>query len=101
MLSFGYPNNLILSEDKTEAQFFCNKITTFPLDRPVSVLVGDADIPLVSFARDLGYTITVDMSLDKHVVNLFREPYYELISIRYTLSIRTTKIFIVLLFKLN
>lgn len=44
MLSFGYPNNLILSEDKTEAQFFCNKITTFPLDLPVSVLVGDADI---------------------------------------------------------
>ena len=85
-------NKLKLNDEKTEALLF-HKKTTVLSDLPTSLQVGGADITFSSSARDLGYIITADMTLDKYVANLCRSAYYELYkisTIRHTLSIQTT-----------
>ena len=86
-------NKLKLNDEKTEALLFKKKTTSFPADQPSSLRVGDSDISFVQSARNLGFTVTSDMSLDKHISNTCRSAYFELRkigAIRQYLSVQTT-----------
>jgi hypothetical protein len=83
-------NKLKLNDDKTEALLFSRKTTSVSL--PQSVHVGDVDISFAPSARNLGFMITSDMSLDKHVSTMCKSAYYELrklSAIRHYLSTHT------------
>lgn len=83
-------NKLKLNDDKTEALLFSKKTTSVSL--PQSVHVGDVDISFAPSARNLGFMITSDMSLDKHVSTMCKSAYYELrklSAIRHYLSTHT------------
>jgi hypothetical protein len=83
-------NKLKLNDDKTEALLFSKKTTSVSL--PQSVHVGDVDIVFAPSARNLGFMITSDMSLDKHVSTMCKSAYYELrklSAIRHYLSTHT------------
>jgi len=85
-------NKLKLNDDKTEALLF-RKRSARLTDGPTSIRVGDTDICFSSSARNLGFTITSDMTLDKHISNICRSAYFELrkiSTIRHTLSVQTT-----------
>ena len=45
---------------------------------PTSIQVGNADVPFSSSCRNLGFTVTDNMSLDKHVTNICKSAYIEL-----------------------
>jgi hypothetical protein len=84
-------NKLKLNDDKTEALLFSKKTTSVSL--PSSIHVGEVDIAFAPSARNLGFMITCDMSLDKHVSAMCRSAYYELrklSAIRHYLSTHTT-----------
>ncbi|KAK7115244.1 hypothetical protein V1264_001155 [Littorina saxatilis] len=69
------------------------KSTKFPNSQPSSVQVGNTDISFSSSARNLGFTISSDMTLNKHISNICRSAYFELrkiATIRHTLSVQTT-----------
>ena len=92
--SWMVENKLKLNDDKTEALLCMRKSTKFPFSQPSSVQVGNTDISFSSSARNLGYTISSDMSLNKHISNICRSAYFELrkiSTIRHTLSVETTK----------
>ena len=95
--SWMVENKLKLNDDKTEALLCKKKTTKFPNDQPTSVRVGNTNIPFSFSARNLGFTITSDMTLDKHVSIICKSAYYELrkiSSIRHILSAQTTNILV-------
>jgi hypothetical protein len=86
-------NKLKLNDDKTEALLLKKKSAKSANDQPVSIKVGTTDITFTSSARNLGFMISSDMSLDKHIANLCRSAYFELrkiSTIRHYLSVQTT-----------
>ena len=90
--SWMVENKLKLNDDKTEALLIAKR-SAGVADSPTSIRVGDADVHFSSSARNLGFIITSDMTLDKHISNTCRSAYYELrkiSTIRHTLSDRTT-----------
>ncbi|KAK7096607.1 hypothetical protein V1264_005883 [Littorina saxatilis] len=91
--SWMVENKLKLNDDKTEALLCMKKSTKFPNSQPSSVQVGNTDISFSSSARNLGFTISSDMTLNKHISNICRSAYFELCkiaTIRHTLSVQTT-----------
>lgn len=83
-------NRLKLNDDKTEALLFSKKSTSTSF--PQTMQVGSSTIKFSPHARNLGFTITSDMSLDKHVSNVCRAAYFELhrlSSIRQHLTVQT------------
>jgi hypothetical protein len=86
-------NKLKLNEDKTEALLLRKKTANYPGVLPSSIQVCSADISFSHHARNLGFTISFDMSLDKHIANICRSAYFEIhriSSIRRYLSMQTT-----------
>ena len=71
-------NKLKLNDDKTEALLLKKRTANKPPCLPDSVLVGNSHIPFSTSARNLGFYIASDMTLDKHVSNICRVAYYEL-----------------------
>ena len=70
-------NKLKLNDDKTEALLLTKK----KVDRntlPDSIQVGHVNIPFSHYAKNLGYTVASDMSLNKHVSLICRSAFYEL-----------------------
>ncbi|KAK7108618.1 hypothetical protein V1264_016319 [Littorina saxatilis] len=91
--SWMIDNKLKLNDDKTEVLLCKKKNTTFPSPQPVSVQVGDTDILFSPSARNLGFTLSSDMTLNKHISLVCRAAYFELrkiSTIRHTLSSQTT-----------
>jgi hypothetical protein len=90
-------NRLKLNDDKTEALLFSKKSTTTSHTLPLSIQVGSSTIKFSPHARNLGFTITSDMSLDKHVSNVCRAAYFELhrlSSIRQHLTVQTANMLV-------
>ena len=71
-------NKLQLNDDKTEALLFSKKSAIISPSLPVSLHVETVNIPFAQSARNLGFMITSDMSLDKHISIIYRSAYYEL-----------------------
>ena len=87
-------NKLKLNDDKTEALLFCSRSKTFPVSKPTSIAVCGTDISFSSSARNLGFYVTEDMSLELQIKHICRSAYCELrriSSIRHFLSVDATK----------
>ena len=74
--------------------------------QPASLRVGKAGIPFTTCARNLGFMIWGNPSLNKHISNVCRSAYVEIrriSSIRHYLAVEPTKIFVYafVLFKLD
>ena len=85
-------NKLKLNDDKTEALLFRKK-TVDSNSLPRSVQICQSEISFSDHARNLGFTMSSDMSLDKHVSLVCRSAYFELYrisSIRQFLSVQIT-----------
>ena len=74
----GWHTHTKLNDDKTEAVLIKSSRTTFPNAQPTSLRVGSADILFTTCARNLGFTISNNMSLDKHISNVCRSAYVEI-----------------------
>ena len=59
-------NKLKLNYAKTEALLMKSNRTILLDAQPTSLLVGTADVPLTTCARNLGFIISDKMTLDKH-----------------------------------
>ena len=84
---------LKLNDDKTEALLIKKKTDRSLVPLPTSIQVGSASIAFSSHARNLGFTVSSDMSLDKHVSNIARSAYFEIhriSTIRKYLSVQVT-----------
>ena len=87
-------NKLKLNDEKTEALLFHTKSSFTTSQKPASILVGQSDIDFSPSARNLGYMITDDMSLDTHITHICRTAYIsirQISSIRKFLTIQATK----------
>ena len=87
-------NKLKLNDEKTEALLFHTKSSFSSNQKPSSILVGNSDISFSSSARNLGYMISNDMTLDNHITHICRTAYIairQISSIRKFLTIHATK----------
>ncbi|MCP3848752.1 MAG: hypothetical protein GY694_00735, partial [Gammaproteobacteria bacterium] len=87
-------NKLKLNDEKTEVLLLKSKATCLPSPEPICMQVGCHSVNFTSSARNLGFTITSDMSLDKHVSNICRSAYFEIrkiSSIRHLLTMEASK----------
>ena len=85
-------NKLKLNDDKTEAILFRKKTVT-SASLPQSIQICNSEISFSDHARNLGFTVSSDMSLDKHISLVCRSAYFELhriSSIRKFLTIQIT-----------
>ena len=87
-------NKLKLNDEKTEAILFHTK-SSFSSDRePSSISVGSSDIAFSNSARNLGYIISDDMTLNAHISHTCRTAYTairQISSIRKFLTVDATK----------
>ena len=68
-------NKLKLNDDKTEVLLIQTKNSFKSCESPSILHVGNEDIPFSESARNLGYIISYNMSLDKHVMSVCRPAY--------------------------
>ena len=90
-------NKLKLNDDKTEALLFHSKKSFSSVQKPASVLVGNSSISFCPSARNLGFIISEDMSLDAHISHICRTAYIairQISSIRHYLSLHATKVLV-------
>ena len=88
-------NKLKLNDDKTESILVKSDRIMLPDSAPTSIRIGNPGILFASHARNLGFTISSNTTMDKHVTNICRSTYAELrriSSIRHLLTVNATKI---------
>ena len=71
-------NKLKLNDDKTEVLLVKTKQRKIPDTAPQNLRIGNANISFSKSARNLGVTITSDLSMDDHVNSICRSAYFEL-----------------------
>ena len=71
-------NKLKLNDGKTEALLIKSNRTSFANAQHASLRVDSADIPFTTCARNLGFFISDNVSLDKHISNVCRSAYVEI-----------------------
>ena len=87
-------NKLKLTDDKTEAFHIKSNRTTFPDAQSATLRVGTADILFTICARNLGFMIPDNLTLEKPMSNVCRSVYVEIKqigSIRQSLTVEATK----------
>ena len=87
-------NKLKLNDDKTECLLIVSNRTSLPNPHPISIHIGDTDILFSLQAKNLGVTLTNNLSMEKHVTNICRSAYIEIrriSNIRHYLTIDATK----------
>ena len=87
-------NKLQLNDEKTEVLLLKSKSTSLPDPEPKSIQVGSCDVQFAASARNLGFTLSSDMTLDKHISNVCRSAYIEIrriSSIRHLLTTEAAK----------
>ena len=88
--------NKLKLNDKTEVLPIRSKRTTFLNAQPTSLCVGSANIPFTTCTHNLGFMISDNISLDKHISNVCRSAYVEIRrigSIRHLLTVEATSSF--------
>ena len=65
-------NKLKLNDDKTECLLIVSNRTSLPNPHPTSIHIGDTDILFSLQAKNLGVTLTNNLSMEKHVTNICR-----------------------------
>ena len=87
-------NKLKLNNDKTEALLLRSSSKSFSVGKPTTISVCGCEISFPSSARNLGFYIRDDMSVELHIKNVCRSAYSELrriSTIRHLLSLNATK----------
>ena len=88
-------NKLKLNDDKTEALLIHKHNTSSSLSSlPTSLTVGTTDIHFSSSARNLGYILSDDLSLNNHISHVCRSAYTairQISSFRHYLTVTATK----------
>ena len=90
-------SKLKLNDDKTEALLIHNQKTALSSSFPSSVHVGTSDIQFSPSARNLGYILSSDLSIDKHILHTCRSAYTalrQISSIRSYLTVSATKVLV-------
>ena len=68
-------HKLKLNDDKTEVLLIHTNRSFSSNTKPSSILVGNADITFSDSARNLGFILSSDMSLDQHITHICRSAY--------------------------
>ena len=72
LMTWMTANKLQLSDDKTESLLIASNRTYFPNPPPTPIHMGNTDISFSSQAKNLGLTRSSNLSMEKHVINVFR-----------------------------
>ena len=94
-------NELKLNNDETEALLLRSSIKSFSVGKPTTISVCGCEISFPSSARNLGFYIRDDMSVELHIKSVCQSAYSELrriSTIRHLLSADSTKIFVSAIF---
>lgn len=95
--SWMVQNKLKLNDDKTEALFIHSSSKQLSYPQPACISVCDTQIPFAHSAKNLGVSISDDMSVDSQVQTICNSAYCELRrigTIRHLLSVHTAKILV-------
>ena len=87
-------NKLKLNNDKTEALLLRTSSKSFSASKPTTISVCCCEISFSSSARNLGFYIRDDMSVELHIKSVCQSAYTELrriSTIRHLLSVDSTK----------
>ena len=71
-------NKLKLNDDKTESLLTASDRTHFPNPPPIAFHIGNIDIPFSFQAKNLGVTLSSNLSMETHVTNVCRSAYVEI-----------------------
>ena len=71
-------NKLKLNNDKTEALLLRSSSKSFSVSKPTTISVCGCENAFSSSARNLGFYIRDDMSVELHIQNVCRSAYSEL-----------------------
>ena len=86
-------HKLKLNDDKTEALLIHTRHSFTRTPKPSSLLVCSSDIPFSSSARNLGFILSDDMTVDAHITHISRSAYAalrQISSIRHNLTLHAT-----------
>ena len=78
-------NMLKLNDNKTELMLVTSKRTMHLHSLPISISIGNAQIPFKKSVKNLGFTLDYHLTMNVHVSNIYRSCYFEL---RHLASIR-------------
>ena len=70
-------NKLKLNDDKTECLLIVSSRTSLPNPHPTSIHIGDTDIMFPLQAKDLGVTLTSNLSMEKRVTNICKRSKFQ------------------------
>ena len=90
-------HKLKLNEDKTEALLIQTNTSFKLIDEPELITIGSSNIPFSTNARNLGFILSNNMSVDVHINNVCRSAYAALrriSAIRQYLTVQATTILI-------
>ena len=71
-------NMLKLNDNKTELMLVTSNRTKHLHSLPTSITIGNAQIPLKKYVKNLGFTLDCHLSKNAHVSNIARTCYFEL-----------------------
>ena len=71
-------NMLKLNDNKTELMLATSKRTKHFRNLPISITIGNAQIPLRQSVKNLGFTLDCHLTMNTHVTNIARTCYFEL-----------------------
>ena len=71
-------NKLKRNDDKTECMLIVSSRTSLPNPYPTSIHIGETDILFFFQAKNLGVTLTNNLSMEKHVTNICRSACIEI-----------------------
>ena len=71
-------NMLKLNDNKTELMLFTSKRTMHFHNLPISITIGNAQVPLKQSVKNLGFTLDCHLTMNAHVSNIARTCYFEL-----------------------
>ena len=86
-------NMLKLNDNKTELMLVTSKYTKHVHNQPISITMGNDQIPFKQSLKNLGLTLDCHLNMDAHVSKIARTCYFELrcsASIRYYLTCTAT-----------
>ena len=89
--------NSKFNDDKTESLLTASNRTYFPNPPPTSIHIGNTDIPFSSQEKNLGVTLSSNLSMEKHVTNVCRFAYVEIrriSNIRHYVTTDATKLLV-------
>ena len=71
-------NMLKLSDNKTDLMLVTSKRTKHLHNLPISITIGNAQIPFKQSVKNLGFTLDCHLTMNAHVSNIARTFYFEL-----------------------